>query len=93
MKLIFNFQTRYNGKLLDDTVELGKPMELIIGKKFVINVWEEKLKEMINENLNYLEFTGCQFYGCSFIIYYSQSISLTTFRSRTFVVNFECIRK
>lgn len=32
--------------IIDDSEKMGKPMELILGKKFKMPVWEECLKSM-----------------------------------------------
>lgn len=51
----FHYQTRtcYENeeqKILDDSKKIGKPMELIIGKKFKFEVWEAIVKKMsLNE--------------------------------------------
>ncbi|XP_053207595.1 AH receptor-interacting protein-like [Panonychus citri] len=49
-KAIFHFQTIriINGeeKIIDDSRKLGKPMELLIGKKFKLEIWESLVKTM-----------------------------------------------
>lgn len=51
----FHYQTKtcYENeeqKVIDDSKKLGKPMELIIGKKFKFEVWEAIVKKMsLNE--------------------------------------------
>lgn len=51
----FHYQTRTcpevgEQRLLDDSKKLNRPMELIIGKKFKLEVWEAILKRMsLNE--------------------------------------------
>ncbi|XP_015783502.1 AH receptor-interacting protein [Tetranychus urticae] len=49
-KAIFHFQTIkiVNGeeKIIDDSRKLGKPMELLIGKKFKLEIWETLIKTM-----------------------------------------------
>lgn len=54
-KVRFHYQTKTcpeNGEptLLDDSKKIGRPMELIIGKKFKFEVWEAIVKKMsLNE--------------------------------------------
>lgn len=51
-KMTFHFQTirlKENGEIsnvIDDSEKIGQPMELILGKKFKMPVWEECLKSM-----------------------------------------------
>uniref|UniRef100_W8B8P9 AH receptor-interacting protein n=1 Tax=Ceratitis capitata TaxID=7213 RepID=W8B8P9_CERCA len=48
----FSFQTRKvdDGTLLDDSREMGQPMELVLGKKFKLEVWEVIVQKMaLNE--------------------------------------------
>lgn len=49
----FHYQTRKadgSNKLLDDSKSLGKPMELVLGKKFKLEVWEVMVQKMsVNE--------------------------------------------
>lgn len=51
----FHYQTKTcpengNQTVLDDSKKIGKPMELIIGKKFKFEVWEAIVKKMsLNE--------------------------------------------
>ncbi|XP_053949640.1 AH receptor-interacting protein [Anastrepha ludens] len=48
----FHFQTRKvdDGLLLDDSREMGQPMELVLGKKFKLEVWEVIVQKMaLNE--------------------------------------------
>lgn len=47
----FHFQTRKsNGTLLDDSRKMAKPMELVLGKKFKLEVWEVIVQKMaLNE--------------------------------------------
>jgi len=52
-KLFFHYLTKLQdeeGTVLDDSKKFGKPMEIIIGKKFKFEVWEKCLKSMrVNE--------------------------------------------
>ncbi|XP_017473513.1 PREDICTED: AH receptor-interacting protein [Rhagoletis zephyria] len=48
----FHFQTRkaYDGQLLDDSRAMSHPMELVLGKKFKLEVWEVIVQKMaLNE--------------------------------------------
>ncbi|XP_037820608.1 AH receptor-interacting protein [Lucilia sericata] len=47
----FHFQTRkLDGTVLDDSRKLGRPMELVLGKKFKLEVWEVIVQKMaLNE--------------------------------------------
>ncbi|CAM1301345.1 AIPL1 (predicted) [Pycnogonum litorale] len=48
-KVVFHFQTAIdddNKTVLDDSRQMNHPMELIIGKKFKLEVWEEFVKTM-----------------------------------------------
>ncbi|XP_055844802.1 AH receptor-interacting protein isoform X2 [Episyrphus balteatus] len=47
----FHFQTRKSdGTLLDDSRKMAKPMELVLGKKFKLEVWEVIVQKMaLNE--------------------------------------------
>lgn len=51
-QITFHFQTAIideNGdieKIIDDSKKIGHPMELILGKKFKMPVWEECIKSM-----------------------------------------------
>ncbi|XP_037932275.1 AH receptor-interacting protein-like, partial [Teleopsis dalmanni] len=44
----FHFQTRKlnDGKLLDDSKKMAMPMELVLGKKFKLEVWEAIVQKM-----------------------------------------------
>jgi AH receptor-interacting protein len=49
MQITFHYQTRKcddEGILLDDSKKHDKPMELILGKKFKLEIWEACLKTM-----------------------------------------------
>lgn len=50
-KVKFHFQTRkLDGTILDDSRVLGRPMELVLGKKFKLEVWEVIVQKMaLNE--------------------------------------------
>ncbi|XP_071445816.1 AH receptor-interacting protein [Hetaerina americana] len=51
-RVFFHFQTKIagDGKILDDSRKLGKPMELVLGKKFKLEIWEAIVQTMsINE--------------------------------------------
>ncbi|XP_046390378.1 AH receptor-interacting protein [Ischnura elegans] len=51
-KVFFHFQTKLSddNKIIDDSRKLGKPMELVLGKKFKLEVWEAIVQTMsINE--------------------------------------------
>ncbi|XP_046980584.1 aryl-hydrocarbon-interacting protein-like 1 isoform X2 [Schistocerca americana] len=48
-KVVFHFQTRRAGdesQVLDDSRSMGKPMELVLGKGFKLEVWETAVKMM-----------------------------------------------
>lgn len=46
-RIKFHFQTRkLDGTVLDDSREMAKPMELVLGKKFKLDVWEVCLQKM-----------------------------------------------
>lgn len=48
-KVVFHFQTRRAGDeshILDDSRNMGKPMELVLGKGFKLEVWETAIKMM-----------------------------------------------
>ncbi|KAK7791858.1 hypothetical protein R5R35_000906 [Gryllus longicercus] len=48
-KVYFHFQTRAcddNGTVIDDSRKMGKPMELVLGKKFRFEVWETIVQMM-----------------------------------------------
>lgn len=47
----FHFQTKtIDGKLIDDSRKMGKPMELVLGKQFKLEVWEVIVQKMaLNE--------------------------------------------
>lgn len=55
MKVSFHFQTRISNEektLLDDSRKIGpgKPIELVLGKKFKLEVWEVIVQKMaVNE--------------------------------------------
>jgi AH receptor-interacting protein len=45
----FHYQTRKcdgNHTVLDDSKKVGKPMELVLGKKFKFEVWEVVVQKM-----------------------------------------------
>ncbi|XP_039292783.1 AH receptor-interacting protein [Nilaparvata lugens] len=52
-KVFFHFQTRLKDQdetIVDDSKKMGKPMELVLGKKFKLEVWETILAAMaLNE--------------------------------------------
>ncbi|GLH04061.1 AH receptor-interacting protein, partial [Gryllus bimaculatus] len=52
-QVYFHFQTRAcddNGTVIDDSRKMGKPMELVLGKKFRFEVWETIVQMMaVNE--------------------------------------------
>lgn len=52
-KVFFHFQTRLcdnDRTIIDDSRKMGKPMELVLGKKFKLEVWETIVQAMaINE--------------------------------------------
>lgn len=52
-QVIFHFQTRLyddDRTVIDDSRKMGKPMELVLGKKFKLEVWETIVQAMaINE--------------------------------------------
>ncbi|KAL9695771.1 hypothetical protein quinque_015056 [Culex quinquefasciatus] len=50
-RIRFHYQTRkLDGTVLDDSREQGKPMELVLGKKFKLEVWEVCVQKMaLNE--------------------------------------------
>lgn len=47
-KVKFHFETRRadNQKVIDDSRKNEKPMELVIGKKFKLEVWEAMVQKM-----------------------------------------------
>lgn len=47
-KVKFHFETKRkdNGKVIDDSRKVNKPMELVIGKKFKLEVWEVIVQKM-----------------------------------------------
>lgn len=46
-KIKFHYQTRkLDGTVLDDSRKTGKPMELVLGKQFKLDVWEVCLQKM-----------------------------------------------
>lgn len=47
-KVKFHFETRRsdNQKVIDDSRKVDKPMELVIGKKFKLEVWEVIVQKM-----------------------------------------------
>ncbi|XP_053698131.1 AH receptor-interacting protein [Sabethes cyaneus] len=46
-KICFHYQTtKLDGTVLDDSRKLGKPMELVLGKKFKLEVWEVCVQRM-----------------------------------------------
>ena len=53
MQVFFHFQTRKCDEIntvIDDSRKLGKPMELVLGKKFKLEVWETVVQMMaLNE--------------------------------------------
>ncbi|XP_011141793.1 aryl-hydrocarbon-interacting protein-like 1 isoform X2 [Harpegnathos saltator] len=52
-KVIFHFKTTkcdYNKTIIDDSKAMGSPMELVLGKKFKLEVWEAIVQKMaLNE--------------------------------------------
>lgn len=52
-KIIFHFKTTkcdFNRTLIDDSRIMGNPMELVLGKKFKLEVWETIVQKMaLNE--------------------------------------------
>lgn len=47
--MFFHFVTRKcddNNTIIDDSRKMGKPMELVIGKKFKLEVWETIVRAM-----------------------------------------------
>ncbi|KAG8224205.1 hypothetical protein J437_LFUL002661 [Ladona fulva] len=52
-RVFFHFQTRMKNeenKIIDDSRKMGKPMELVLGKKFKLDVWEAIIQTMaVNE--------------------------------------------
>lgn len=52
-KVFFHFVTKLvddEGSVIDDSREMGKPMELVLGKKFKLEVWETIVQLMsLNE--------------------------------------------
>ncbi|KAG8306687.1 Aryl-hydrocarbon-interacting protein-like 1 [Homalodisca vitripennis] len=49
LSVIFHFETRRcdeNQTLVDDSRKMGKPMELVLGKKFKLEVWETIVQAM-----------------------------------------------
>jgi AH receptor-interacting protein len=55
--VFFHFQTRKCDEeqtVVDDSRKLGKPMELVLGKKFKFEVWETVVQMMaLNEVANF----------------------------------------
>lgn len=55
-QLTFHFKTEYEKKgqtiVVDDSRSLNKPMELILGKEFKLQIWEELLKSMCVEEVS-----------------------------------------
>ena len=53
MKVAFHFITKLtdeDGTVIDDSRKMGKPMELVLGKKFKLEVWETIVQLMsVNE--------------------------------------------
>lgn len=48
-KVHFHFVTQLcdsNNTIIDDSKALGKPMQLVLGKKFKLEVWETLVKHM-----------------------------------------------
>lgn len=47
-KVTFHFETRRsdNQKVIDDSRKINKPMELVLGKKFKLEVWEVIVQKM-----------------------------------------------
>lgn len=51
-KVKFHFETKRgdNQKVIDDSRKINKPMELVLGKKFKLEVWEVIVQKMsLNE--------------------------------------------
>lgn len=53
LKVAFHFITKLvddDGTIIDDSRKMGKPMELVLGKKFKLEVWETIIQLMsLNE--------------------------------------------
>ncbi|XP_015122721.1 AH receptor-interacting protein [Diachasma alloeum] len=50
-KVFFHFRTmKLDGTVIDDSKKMGRPMELVLGKKFKLEVWEAIVQKMaLNE--------------------------------------------
>ncbi|XP_063973879.1 AH receptor-interacting protein [Diachasmimorpha longicaudata] len=50
-KVFFHFRTmKLDGTIIDDSKKMGRPMELVLGKKFKLEVWEAIVQKMtLNE--------------------------------------------
>lgn len=50
LQVIFHFQTKLcdggEQTIVDDSRKMGKPMELVLGKKFKLEVWETVVRAM-----------------------------------------------
>lgn len=52
LQVKFHFQTRRANdvRIIDDSKKINKPMELVLGKKFKLEVWEVMVQKMsLNE--------------------------------------------
>lgn len=56
-KVTFSFITKYKTEIIDNTKNYNKPMELIIGKEFILPVWEKSLTYMLTNKLVEYTFT------------------------------------
>jgi AH receptor-interacting protein len=69
LQVSFHFQTRKcdaEQTIVDDSRKLGKPMELVLGKKFKFEVWEAVVQMMaLNEVATFTVDKSVSIWKCS----------------------------